>query len=151
MVYLVIIVLIFTAEIFIKDYIEKHQPLCKEKKVMQGKMSITRQYNKGGCLNFLEKQSGLIRWGSFFMLAGVVVYFARILCRKGERGLKLSLSFVIGGALSNICDRLFKGQVTDYLILNVKRLRNVVFNLGDFFIFLGSFLLILRTLFRKEE
>ena len=150
MIYFIIIILIFVAEIFTKDYIERHQEYCKEKKVLKGKVSITKQYNKGACMNLLEKKEKLVRYLSSSMLVALVVYFLWKLPKKGEHSLKLGLSFVIGGALSNICDRLFKGHVVDYLIINVKKLKNVVFNIGDLFIFLGSFILAIYSLFHKK-
>lgn len=150
MIYIVVIILIFTAELFIKDYIERHQEYGKEKKVMNGKFSITKQYNTGGCMNLLEKKPQIVRWFSFGMLLTLILYFLWNLPRKGEHCMKLALSFVIGGAASNISDRLFKGRVTDYLIINVKKLKNVVFNIGDFFVFIGAFLLMLHTLFHKK-
>lgn len=59
----------------------------------------------------------------------------------------LGLALVIGGGLSNFLDRLRKGSVTDYLRFPkcpVKRIGRLVFNLADFSIFLGSFLLLFR-------
>ncbi len=56
--------------------------------------------------------------------------------------IKLGLSFVVGGAFSNVYDRLVRRYVVDYFSFNVKweRLRRIVFNISDLFIFLGSFL-----------
>lgn len=151
MVYLIIIILICTTEIFVKDYIERHHAYCKETKFWNGRISVTKQYNRGGCMNLLEKKAEIIRWSSTIMLIGVIIRFLWELPKKGGHGLKLALSFIIGGSLSNIGDRLVKGRVVDYLIINVKKLKDVVFNIGDIFIFLGAFLLMLRTFFGKEK
>ena len=57
---------------------------------------------------------------------------------KGKTAQKLGLSIIIGGALSNLYDRLARGYVVDYFSIEWDRLKKVVFNLGDMFVFLGS-------------
>lgn len=57
---------------------------------------------------------------------------------KGKTAQKLGLSIIIGGALSNLYDRLVRGYVVDYFSIEWDRLKKVVFNLGDMFVFLGS-------------
>ena len=47
----------------------------------------------------------------------------------------------IGGALSNLYDRVFRGYVVDYFSVQWKGLKKVVFNLGDMFIFLGAMMI----------
>ena len=54
---------------------------------------------------------------------------------------KLGASFLLGGAASNLYDRLNRGYVVDYFSIRCKYLEKVVFNLGDFFIFAGSALI----------
>lgn len=49
---------------------------------------------------------------------------------------------LFGGGLSNLYDRYTKGHVVDYFHINIgpKWLRNIIFNVSDFFIFLGVIL-----------
>ena len=150
MLYCGIIILIFAIEIFVKDYIEHNQAYCKETKILKGKVSITKQYNTGCCMNFLENKAKLVRNISTGVLLSVILFFFWKLPRKGEHVLKLGLAFVLGGALSNIADRIYKGHVIDYLIFNVKKLKKIVFNIGDLFIFLGTILIMLHALFHKK-
>lgn len=151
MIYILIIFIIFIAEIFIKDYVERHQAYCKEKKVWNGKISITKQYNTGACMNLLEKKPKVVRNFSIGMLGGVLLFFLCYLPKKGGHLVKLALAFILGGALSNLSDRLWKNHVVDYLIINVKKLKNIVFNVGDVFIFLGSVILVLYSFFHKGK
>ena len=62
---------------------------------------------------------------------------------KGKTGEKLGLSLVMGGALSNLYDRVVRGYVVDYFTIEWKSLKKVVFNLGDMFVFLGSAVFVL--------
>ncbi len=54
---------------------------------------------------------------------------------------KAAFALVLGGALSNTCDRLFKGYVTDYI-----RIGNVVYNISDFAIFAGTAMYVCRII-----
>lgn len=61
---------------------------------------------------------------------------------------KFALSLCLAGAISNVSDRFIRGQVVDYFTINYKRLKRVVFNLADIFIFLGSAILIVASFFK---
>lgn len=54
--------------------------------------------------------------------------------QQGQTWFGLLLSFILGGALSNICDRLFYGGVVDYLHIP----HFTVFNLADSLICLSA-------------
>lgn len=55
---------------------------------------------------------------------------------------------ILGGAYSNTYDRLFRKYVVDYVSFEVRnpRLRNIVFNLSDFGIMIGSCLLVISQM-----
>ena len=55
-------------------------------------------------------------------------------------------SAILGGAISNLYDRLVKGYVVDYFSIEFKRLKKVIFNLGDIFVFLGSLVFLIGEL-----
>jgi len=54
-----------------------------------------------------------------------------------------SLSFIIGGALGNIIDRLYQGYVVDFLHVYVNDYHWPTFNVADSFISIGVVLLII--------
>ena len=60
---------------------------------------------------------------------------------------------LLGGAVSNTCDRMTRGYVVDYLGFNVKskKLSNIIFNLSDFFIMAGALLSVSSVSEKKPE
>ena len=66
-----------------------------------------------------------------------------MLPKKGYWTEKLVLILTLGGALSNYYDRIRRNYVVDYFSINVGRLKKVIFNLGDIFIFAGAVLMII--------
>lgn len=119
------------------------------KEIAGGAVTLDYSENKGMMLNLGEKKPELVKIfsGSSFLI--LAVFYLRVLFQKGYFWAKLGLSFITGGALSNVYDHIKRGYVIDYLRFPIKRIRRIVFNIGDLFIFAGSLILIIRELFRK--
>jgi len=96
--------------------------------------------------------------GRYVLLAGQVAIICAIVfwfARARERWTALALGLVVGGALGNAGDRLFRGAVADFFYLHtqlpVGPLANYVFNVADAFITLGVALLLTRQVFAPED
>jgi signal peptidase II len=66
----------------------------------------------------------------------------------GISGAKLMVSFIIGGAVGNLIDRLTRKYVVDFFYFKPKK--SPVFNLADFFVIIGTIGLQLLLIFKKE-
>lgn len=136
----------------IKFYIEKHIsrgteiPTCKEK------ILIRHVHNEGMALNFLERYPTFVKWVSAgaTILTGVYVIF--LMGNDGRKIEKISLSMLLGGAISNVYDRIVRKYVVDYFGFKTKwkRFSDITFNLGDMFIFAGSIGIVLISIFKKK-
>lgn len=63
----------------------------------------------------------------------------------------VAFSFILGGGISNIYDRLLYGEVVDFMNLGIPNLiRTGIFNFADVSIMVGLFMM-LPTLFTKER
>jgi len=147
MIYIIIVIAIVFMEYKIKNYIESNFELGEEKKILKGRITLTKYYNKGAFLNFLENKKEIIKTVSYVGLGFLLLLFAFMLPKKGNRLYKLGITLLLGGAISNVSDRLTKGHVVDYFTINCKKLKNVVFNLGDIAIFIGAILVFLSSVF----
>lgn len=56
----------------------------------------------------------------------------------------ISCCLIIGGAIGNLIDRIFRGAVLDFILLHYKEYSFPVFNCADAFISFGVFLIIMR-------
>ncbi len=65
--------------------------------------------------------------------------------------LTLSLSFIIGGALGNLIDRIMNNAVADFLDFHIMGYHWPAFNLADSFVFIGVAMLLLENLFIKKD
>ena len=117
----------------------------KEEKRLGSKIIIRKVYNKGACMNFLDKYPGLVRALSFLLsliLSLRQIWFSG---KKGRSMEKVGLALLTGGAWSNTMDRCTRGYVVDYAAIESKNkeIRRITFNLADIFIFAGSILMVL--------
>ena len=122
-------------------------------------------YNYGAAFNFLAGQGGWQRW-FFVLLSSVVsivifVWLARL--KKDEKLMAIGLSFVLGGAVGNLIDRLFHGRVIDFIdvyadwdVFFLSKWSDgfshfATFNAADIAINVGAVILVGLSLFVKEE
>jgi signal peptidase II len=102
--------------------------------------------NKGAVWGIFSQSSNTIipKLITIFSLAAlvIVIYFFLKLESKCKFELT-SLSFIIGGAVGNLIDRLIQGYVVDFLEVYVKNFRWPTFNVADSFISIGVILLII--------
>ena len=152
MVYIIIIVGVFNSDLLIKNHIDKTRRLNCESKVLCEKIIIQKYYNEGAMLNIGDRKPYLVVASSAAFIIGLIINFFRVLGLKGNSLLKLGLSFILGGALSNLFDRFTRKHVVDYFSFNVKakKIRNIVFNISDMFIFIGTVLTVFAELSKKK-
>ncbi len=107
-------------------------------------------FNTGAAFSFLSDAGGWQRWLFIGLALGISAFLLRWLLtlRAGERWLSCALSLVLGGAIGNLIDRIFRdGKVVDFIYLHYQDFHWPAFNLADSAICVGAALLIAHTLF----
>ncbi|SDQ78796.1 signal peptidase II [Pseudovibrio sp. Tun.PSC04-5.I4] len=117
-------------------------------------LDLVLVWNKGVSYGLFQQTTELGRWGlaGFTILASIFIWFWST--RSTNRLEAFCLGLVLSGALSNGWDRLYYGQVVDYIYFHVGEFSWYVFNLADVWIVLGAAGLLLDTLFigkNREE
>ena len=151
MIYVLFIIAFVVTEYKIKEHMEENLQTGDREDILDGKVTLQKHLNKGAFLNFMEDKGSLIKIISFGFLGLVMLLFAIALPKKGKKLYKLGLTLLLGGAISNVADRFLKGYVVDYFSINYKKLKNIIFNLADIAIILGSFLIVIATLFTGKS
>lgn len=114
--------------------------------------NVVRVHNHGAAFSFLADASGWQRW--FFTVLGVVatgVMLWMIKSHPGQRLFCLALSFIMGGAIGNVIDRLLHGYVVDFLDFHSHGIHFPAFNVADSAISVGAACLILDELLRVRR
>lgn len=103
-------------------------------------------YNTGAAFAFLKEAGGWQIWFFAIIAAiislGIVIYLSRIPYTR--RWHAIALTFVMGGALGNLIDRIIHGYVIDFLVFYYHQWQWPAFNVADSFICIGAAMLILE-------
>jgi signal peptidase II len=82
-------------------------------------------------------------------ILSIIVFY--LLMQAKEKMHQLAYTFILGGALANIMDRIRFGAVVDFIDAHIQHYHWPVFNLADSFICLGAFLLLLSMSKKDSE
>lgn len=156
MFFLCLAAVVFILDHFIKSYVDLHYPQGYRKEILGGKIILLDHHNPNGAFELFRGKERLGETLSAGALFSVLWDLLRLLFSKGRKLEKAGLGLVLGGGLNNFYNKKVKGYVNDYFSFGVEneRLRNMVFNLSDMFIFLGSLLYVagqIVFLSRKKE
>jgi len=110
---------------------------------------FTLLYNPGAAFSFLAGEQGWQRWLFTIIAVGAVGLILHLLRRYPEQVLfGMSLTFILGGAVGNLIDRVLHGHVVDFLLFYWRDWHFPAFNIADMAITFGAILLILDEILR---
>jgi signal peptidase II len=110
-------------------------------------------HNYGAAFSFLSDQAGWQRWlftAMAFGVSAMLVYWMRQL-PSNARWSNIAYAAIIGGALGNVFDRILHGFVVDYLDFYWGTYHWPAFNIADMAIVTGAAMIILESVFSKDE
>ncbi|OYW83589.1 MAG: signal peptidase II [Asticcacaulis sp. 32-58-5] len=149
-IYLGVSILLMAADQVSKAMVASHVPHHQAFEVTAF-FNIVHVLNPGAAFSFLADQQGWQRW-FFILLASVISMGLVIFLKNAKTHLqRISFSFVLAGAVGNLCDRLWRGAVVDWIDFHAMGAHFPAFNLADTWISIGFALLMFELLFRPER
>ena len=103
---------------------------------------ITMVRNSGAAFGML--QGGRVFLIVSSVIASIAILFIAERIPKTEHAKRIFLGMILGGAIGNLVDRIYPGQVTDFVDIGLAAYRWPVFNLADAAVTVGGILLILN-------
>ncbi len=113
----------------------------KELEGSKGKIMLYKNHNDGFSFGVL-RGSRLVELVPICLTSGIAGVWTYLMSVRGRWAEKIAITLVLAGGASNLIDRLTKGYVVDYICVQWKALKKVVFNLADVFIMIGCGLLV---------
>lgn len=144
LVYILAVIGIIILDQTAKNIVIQNIKLNAKIEVIKNKFFITNVRNTGAAYGLLKNKPKFLLIFNSSLVFILILYFIRILKLKNENLLKISLSFIIGGALGNIIDRIKKGFVTDFLYIKIRNAP--IFNFADLFIFISPIILLFKLI-----
>ena len=123
-----------------KYWINKNLEEGESRKFMSPKLNITNVKNRGMAFGAFSNKRVLLH-----VLSAVGLFCLWLEYKNAtDKTSKVGVSLMAGGGLSNIYDRVTKGEVTDYLYLDSK-CTTPIFNLADVFVLVGTLVRVKAT------
>lgn len=103
--------------------------------------------NEGAAFSILQGKTLVLA----FVASVVAVVLVYVLAKNKNKFLRTTLSIILGGALGNLYDRIFRGSVVDFLEFHFGSYVFPTFNAADIFVVVGTILLAVYILFLYKE
>ena len=140
--YILIIFFIIALDQITKIVVNSNIKYSYEIEVVKDFFYLTNIRNKGVAVGML--QNGRIL---FIPLTIFIMVFLIYLLIVGDKGYKkVVYSLILGGAIGNFIDRIFRGYVIDFLDFYIFSYNFPTFNVADIFITVGTILLLFFVL-----
>ena len=145
----IIIIFIFILDLLTKNYALDYLMLNHSLSI-NNFLNLTLAFNHGAAFSFLSEAGGWQRW-FFIIFSFIVILIIAYITASDENSPHIAFSFVIGGALGNLNDRIIYGYVIDFIEFHYKTLYWPIFNFADVAISIGVILLLYNMFLNKKN
>lgn len=132
-----------------KWIIVKKMDLYEQIPIIEGFFSITSHRNKGAAWGILQDQMIFFYIITIVVVVGIIYYLHNYL--KGKMGLSIAICLILGGAIGNFIDRIFRKEVVDFLDFIIFTYDFPIFNVADSSLVVGVFLFIIISLLEERK
>jgi signal peptidase II len=123
-----------------KIIVDRTMALYQSIPIVDGLFNFTYVRNTGAAFGIFAGSAEIFRRPFLILVSILASGFIITLLRRladGERGLIAALTFILGGAVGNIIDRVFYGEVIDFLDVYWRNYHWPAFNVADSCITIG--------------
>ncbi|WP_059170070.1 signal peptidase II [Bacillus sp. FJAT-27445] len=149
MFYYLIAALIIVLDQFTKWLIVKNMNLGDSIQIIEDFLYITSHRNRGAAWGILQGQMWFFYVITIIVIIGIVYYI-----RKAARGnalLGVSLGLMLGGAIGNFIDRVYRQEVVDFIHTFIFSYNFPVFNIADSALVVGVVLMMIQMIKEDRE
>ncbi|EJQ86085.1 lipoprotein signal peptidase LspA [Bacillus toyonensis] len=149
MIYYVIALFVIAIDQISKWLIVKNVELGMSIPIIDNVLYITSHRNRGAAWGILEDKMWF-----FYIITVVFVVFIVMYMKKyaqTDKLLGISLGLILGGAIGNFIDRVFRQEVVDFIHVYIFSYNYPVFNVADSALCIGVVLIIIQTLLEGKK
>ena len=133
-----------------KTWVAHSIPYGGRQEVIDGFFAITHARNPGAALGLAPDVPVIVFIGLTLLALGLIVSFYRRL-EPDDRLSALSLGMILAGAIGNLIDRVWHGEVVDFLQFDLGLFIFPDFNVADSAIVIGVALLLIDVVTQEAE
>ena len=149
-IYYLVAIVIVAIDQWTKWLVVKNMELGERIQVVEPTFALLSHRNRGAAWGMLEGQMWLFTIVTVLVITGILYYFHKD--AKGKPLFQLSLMIILGGAIGNFIDRLYRGEVVDFIdvLIPIINYDFPIFNIADAALTIGVGLVII-VLFLEEK
>lgn len=147
--YYIIAFIVILIDQLSKWLIVKKMELYESLPIIENFFYITSHRNKGAAWGILQNQ--MIFFYIITIIAVIGIVYAMEKYAKDQRLFSFSLSLVLGGAIGNFIDRLFRKEVVDFLDVYIFSYDYPIFNIADSALVVGVIILFIITILDERK
>lgn len=143
--YYIITLLIVLLDQVTKWMIVKKMELGESVQVIENFLYITSHRNRGAAWGILQNQMWFFYIITAIVIVALIVYIQKL--KNNQKLLGIALSLMLGGAIGNFIDRLFRKEVVDFIDTWIFTYHYPIFNIADSALVIGVILVTIYMLF----
>lgn len=149
-IYYLVAVIIVALDQWTKWLVVNNMELGERIPLLDPTLALLSHRNRGAAWGMLEGQIWLFSIVTVIVIAGILYYFHKE--AKGKPLFQLSLMIILGGAIGNFIDRLYLGEVVDFIdvLIPIINYDFPIFNIADAALTIGV-VMVMTVLFLEEK
>jgi signal peptidase II len=147
--YYIIALFVIVLDQWTKWLIVKKMELGESIEIIENFLYITSHRNRGAAWGILEGQMWFFYVITVIVIIGIVYYIKT--AAKGKPLFGVSLGLMLGGAIGNFIDRVFRKEVVDFIHTYIFHYNFPIFNIADSALVIGVILLMLQMIREERE
>lgn len=132
-----------------KWIVVKEMELGESIPVIDNFLYITSHRNRGAAWGILQGQMWFFYVITIIVVIGLIVYIRKI--NKADKWLGVALGLMLGGAIGNFIDRVFRQEVVDFVNTYIFTYDFPIFNVADSALVVGVGIMFILTLFEGKQ
>src|SRR5699024_2826927 len=105
--------------------------------------------NKGAAWGILQNQMAFFYIITIVVIIGIIYYLHKYVKDNLLQG--IAIGFILGGAIGNFIDRLFRKEVVDFIDVMIFSYDFPIFNVADSFLVIGVTLIFIATILEERK
>ncbi|WP_163536733.1 signal peptidase II [Gracilibacillus sp. YIM 98692] len=147
-VYLIAAVVILLDQ-WTKWLVVRHMEIGQSIEVIDSFVYLTSHRNPGAAWGILAGQMTFFYIITAVVIAFVVYYIQKY--SKDSKILAIALAFILGGAVGNFIDRLFRKEVVDFFDVYIGTYDYPIFNIADSALVMGVIAILIATILDERK
>lgn len=150
-IYYAIAMFVIVADQLTKWLVVKHLEIGERIVIWDPYINLLSHRNRGAAWGMLQGQMWLFYIVTFIVIIGILYYFHKE--AKGQPLFSISLMLLLGGAVGNFIDRLWRKEVVDFIdvLIPIINYDFPIFNVADAALTIGVIVIILHVFLDEKK